>query len=102
MLNLVSWAWWRVYQLPFRIVRACVMNGFVVYYDDLCRHRPLFVTCSCYAFVWLLFALCLMHVWWLYLLLRIAYKLIAAPGKGHDAGRDEYEGDSDDGSGKEN
>lgn len=102
VLNLVSWAWWRVYQLPFRIVRACVMNGFVVYYDDLCRHRPLFVTCSCYAFVWLLFALCLMHVWWLYLLLRIAYKLIAAPGKGHDAGRDEYEGDSDDGSGKEN
>lgn len=42
-----------------------------------------------------------MHVWWLYLLLRIAYKLVAAPGKGHDAGRDEYEGDSDDGSDKE-
>jgi len=59
------------------------------------------VICSCYAFIWLLLALCLMHVYWFYLLLRIAYKLIAAPGKAHKSANEEYEGDSDDDNGKE-
>lgn len=37
VLNLVSWAWWRIYQLPFRIVKACIINGFYAFYDDICR-----------------------------------------------------------------
>jgi hypothetical protein len=101
VLNLVSWVWWRVYQLPFRIVRASVMDGFVNLYEPVCSSRPLYVICQCYAFVWLLLALCMMHVWWLYLLLRIAYKLVASPSNAHDATRDEYEGDSDDQGDKE-
>ena len=96
VVNLLSWMWWRVYQLPFRIVRACIFNGFIELYQYFCAPYPVYVICSCYAFIWLLLALCLMHVWWLYLLLRIAAKLLTEPGKGHDAGREEYEGDSDD------
>lgn len=96
VVNLVSWVWFRVYQLPLRIVYSCIVDGFFVYFEDKCISQPLYVVGQCYAFIYLLLALCLMHVWWLYLLLRIAYKLIFAPGKGHEAGRDEYEGDSDD------
>jgi len=96
VLNLVSWVWWRCYQLPFKVVKACIFDGFIPLYDKVCWPKPVLVLAGCYGFIYLLLALCLMHCWWLYLLLRIAYKLVLAPGKGHDAGREEYEGDSDD------
>jgi len=91
--NLASWTWWRIYQLPFRIVKACIVDGFMALYDQVCLGKP-WVIPGCYGFIYLLLALCLMHAWWLYLLLRIAARLLLAPGKTHDAGRTEYEGDS--------
>ncbi|KAJ1627217.1 hypothetical protein T492DRAFT_877151 [Pavlovales sp. CCMP2436] len=45
--------------------------------------------------------LCLMHVYWFFLLLRIAYNLIVLPAKAHKSANEEYEGDSDDDNGKE-
>lgn len=97
VLNLISWTWWRIYKLPFSIVYACLVHGWVPLYDKITKGKGILIIGSCYAFVYLLLALCVMHVWWLYLLLRIAYKLVAAPEKeGHEAGRDEYEGDSED------
>lgn len=73
VLNLVSWAWWRVYQLPFRVVWACI-DGAAAAMRAVGRPRHEVATVD--LFVALLLALCLMHLWWLYLLLRIAYKLI--------------------------
>ena len=35
-----------------------------------------------------------LHVWWTYILLRIAFKLLLGDS-GHNAGRAAYEGDSD-------
>ena len=98
VLNLASWAWWRVYQLPFRIVKACIYDGLSPCFKMTCAPKGLYFLCACSPFIALLIALCLMHMWWLYLLLRIAYKLVTATKKdrAHTAGKDEYEGSSDD------
>ena len=43
----------------------------------------------------MLICLLSMHIWWTFLFLRLAYKLIFSSEGGHQAGREEYEGDSD-------
>jgi len=96
VFNLGGWFWWRIFKFGVVLVPACVVQGIYrpwhracgqAFFGDLCMGRLLNTL--------LLSALCCMHAWWVYLLMRIAYKLVLAPGKGHDAGREEYEGDSE-------
>ena len=104
MLNLASWAWWRLYQLPFRIVKTCALDMRATCFERVCAPKGLVLLCPCSPISALLIALCLMHAWWLYLLLRIAHALVRPAredGRVHAASKDEYEGSSDDEQGKE-
>lgn len=101
----VSWFYWRLYLYPLHVIRsvgygplffresspfAFLSGGFEFFrkQDGLQPHGQEI----CFA---LLCVLAVMHVFWFYLILRIAYKLIKGT-KAHEAGADEYEGDSSD------
>jgi ceramide synthetase len=105
--NMVSWAYARLYLFPFGIItrvlpphcgllvwileRMSIPANFVLTGSDACMDGKATVfICFCG-----LCALVVMHVWWFFLILRIAYRLIVGE-KATDIAKDEYEGTSDD------
>jgi len=85
VLNLVTWAATRLWLYPSIAVRNAFYS--IGSYPVVDNSMP---RTACRAFLCVLY---LMHCWWYYLFLRIAWKLIRG-NTGHDAGRD-YEGSSD-------
>merc|ERR1712032_1092146 len=82
--NLISWAVIRLWVFPTLVIRSSLID----FPDVLPLLHPV-VLCRV-----LLVVLLLMHIWWYYLFLRIAYRMLAGQGT-HNAGRQEYEGSSD-------
>ena len=85
MLNLGTWAWLRLWLYP----RVAVYSAVFEFPLGDQGAAPAGRVCGI-----LLCVLQCMHVWWFYLFLRIAYRLLSAENA-HDAGREEYEGSSD-------
>ena len=85
VLNLGTWAWLRLWEFPRRAVYSAVVE----FPQGDQGAAPAGRVCGV-----LLCVLFCMHVWWYYLFLRIAYRLLSAENA-HDAGREEYEGSSD-------
>jgi len=93
-INLISWISIRLYWFPFYMVGTTIFygalcctdaSGALLHYFDYIRMR------ACTA---LLCVLVGMHIWWFFLFLRLAYKLLSkAPT--HQVGAEEYEGSSD-------
>ena len=82
VINLINWIYWRLWAYPTICLWSAtwesvtVINGYFKFY-------PL-----CIAGLW---TLQFMHIWWTFLFLRIAYKIIKY-GDAHEAGDEEYEG----------
>jgi ceramide synthetase len=123
--NLVSWVYFRLWLFPTKVIwRGCLGAGhdpatgaltFGGRMDDPFDPRAPDHLAAGYArefgaassdFWWhrfrvqragcaLLVLLLVLHVYWFFLFLRIGVRILAT-GSGHQAGREEYEGDSDD------
>lgn len=92
--NLVTWLYFRLWKFPFHVIASvlshrlqfCALPGGGI---DAVKDAGTYYLCF-FAFV-----LQAMHVWWFYLFLRMAYRLIAVQEDAHTAAREEYEGSSD-------
>lgn len=77
-INCLVWVYFRLYVFPFRVLKSAFYEG----------QLASFWAPSCV----LLSVLQVLHVFWFYLMLRIAYKVIY--GSIHEAGAEYYEGTS--------
>jgi len=96
--TLVTWVYWRLYQLPFKIIYC---TSIVVHAQlsgsatpgkpwlDFPWHLPGYVK-----FNILLLALLALHIYWYLLLLRIGLAIVMGKDS-HEAGAEKYEGDSE-------
>jgi len=94
--NLVSWTYYRLYVFPKEVIWASTLGESERFIRNIDHDAPFIdrfpgLYLMCIALLGLL--LCL-HIYWYLLLLRILWKIIKA-NNAHDAGREEYEGDSD-------
>jgi len=110
--NLVSWIYYRLWIYPMHVLNgsffighrtiATIQPGQLIIRDStpggtglfgtgwvINEPFPLWTFTNC-----LLFLLLFLHSWWFLLFLRLAVKLLFQPA--HEAGREEYEGDSED------
>lgn len=101
VVNLASWVYWRMYHFPMRLVYSCfyelpaafvphIKNPVSKYFTSAELHTVPFYTGGTIA----LSLLVMLHVYWFYLFLRLAWRLINKEDA-HKVGREEYEGDSD-------
>jgi len=95
LVNLVMWSYWRLYEFPTRVIHTAFVSSaaaclpvyeFPAIFPAGLEFWPLANA--------MLGALLVLHVWWYFLMLRIGYKLVMGINA-HQAGREEYEGDSD-------
>jgi ceramide synthetase len=94
--NLIGWVYFRLYVYPFFIIDSS-LNGFHTLCADKDKGNIFANTNPPTMPFWnianvLLMLLVILHIWWLFLILRIAYKLLAG-SNAHDIGKEEYEGD---------
>jgi ceramide synthetase len=87
-----TWFYWRLYLYPFKVVHSVYAYGPQFYDQYLGVSFQYYGRHICIA---LLCVLAIMHIFWFFLICKIAVKLIKGT-KAHDAGAEEYEGDSSD------
>jgi len=94
--NLMSWVYWRLYTYPLHVLNSALIES----HQLIANHHngqllynlspfPFWLTSNC-----LLVLLQVLHIFWFFLFLRIAYRLVMEGG--HKAGAKEYEGESSD------
>ena len=83
VVNLVQWIYWRLYVYPVKILYSCIWESLAYTDNDI----PLYTQSNI-----LMVTLEFLHIWWTFLFLRIAYKLLLGK-KGSDVGDEEYEGE---------
>lgn len=92
-LNLLSWITFRLVWFPFYMVSAAITHG------PLCCSDAQGTLVDYAGYAWmrlctaLLTVLVGMHVWWFFLFVRLAFRLLREDS--HKVGADEYEGTSD-------
>lgn len=96
VLNLVTWVYFRLYRFPIFVVYGGVWLG----YSSQCgvpeavgTLAKCYTAGTCLTSCVLLSALCCLHVFWFYLILRIAARLLSGKNA-NDAAKAEYEGNS--------
>jgi len=96
--SMVAWAYWRFYQLISRVIYDTLIETHALLIHDETGGKPWlnpapsilpwYVTANL-----MLFGLLLLHIYWYFLLARIGVRMLSQGA--HDAGRAEYEGESD-------
>jgi hypothetical protein len=86
ILQLGTWAFARLYIYPFMVVIPA-WNCVGPFSSTLVQEWGLKLMCAFLTF------LVVLHIWWYFLFCRILYRLVTSESA-HDAGREEYEGDS--------
>lgn len=102
-----AWLYYRMYQYPFRVIPGSFIAPYLEYGPSFPSWRDWSPSslwnwlAACHAMLprWLesnilLCALLVLHVIWLYILLRVGYRILTESAR--EASRQEYEGDSDD------
>ena len=97
VVNAFTWAYFRLYVFPFYLIDSALIGFHTLCADAhngdiLANLFPSTMPFWLFANVMLVF-LAVLHVWWFYLILRIAYKLIMGI-KAADIADDEYEGEA--------
>jgi len=103
-VHMVVWSTFRLYYFPFKIIGAtfsdAAKNMILVPLETSMWQvlaNPFIVPNALPGWLLRFAMLCLMllHIWWYWLSIKIIIKLVTGENA-HDAGRDEYEGDSSD------
>lgn len=102
--TICSWAWYRLYEYPTRILRSAIYDAWVQFgqspwsYWDFFMHRYHSYMPYWTELVVFLSLLQLMHIYWGILLAFIGYRILTESAR--EASRLEYEGDSGDDEGE--
>jgi len=97
-VNLISWIYYRMWKYPAYIIYTAAYESHLLVaqkhpgqiFKDVWNNPPFWLSCNL-----LLLLLFILHIFWLFLFLRIGYKVIVIGA--HNAGAEEYEGDSSEG-----
>jgi hypothetical protein len=99
LLPLCSWAYFRLYTFPFFLIDSALFGFHTLCADShngdiVANLFPSTMPFWLFANVMLIF-LAILHVWWFYLIMRIAYKLLMGIEKASEIADDEYEGSNE-------
>lgn len=102
--NLVVWIYFRLWVFPTKIISSAITDFHRYVPSSVPKTHPgepwndpwsgLHITMYCQG-VGMLLILQVLHIWWTYILLRIAFRLIFAKDQAGNIGAAEYEGDSE-------
>lgn len=93
LANLGMWMYWRLWVYPSKVLNSSFFESAELCTDNEWAFSPIGVSFWGASNI-MLHTLLALHVWWYFLMLRIGYKIVMGSGA-HQAGREEYEGDSD-------